>query len=76
MILEIDLLTLSMCVGLNNPLILTQYELRWVGLFSEKFLTMYDTYKYVSLIVIRNRFIYPIYGCGVKITPFYYPCIC
>ena len=38
----IGLLSLSMCVGLNNPLILTQYEVRWEGLVL-RFLTMNDT---------------------------------
>ena len=41
-LLVISLLTLSMCLGLNNPLILTQYVDRWVGPVM-KFLTMYDT---------------------------------
>ena len=42
MLLVIVSLTLSMCVGLNNPLILTQYEVRWLGLVL-RFLMMYDT---------------------------------
>ena len=41
-LLVISLLNLSLCVGLNNPLILTQYVDSWVGLVM-KYLTMYDT---------------------------------
>ena len=52
MLLEIDLLTLSMCVGLDNPLKLNQYVSRWVGLVL-RFLTMYDTCMYVSLILLN-----------------------
>ena len=32
MLLVISLLTLSMSVGLNSPLILTQNVVRWIGL--------------------------------------------
>ena len=42
MLLEIDLLTLSMGVGLELPFLLTLYEVRWVGL-ALTFLKRYDT---------------------------------
>ena len=46
-LLVISLLTLYMCLGLNNPLILTQYVDRWVCLVM-RFLTVYDTWMSVS----------------------------
>ena len=52
MLLVKGLLTLSMCVGLNNSLILTPYEVRWVGLIP-RFLTMYDNCIHISLMSLE-----------------------
>ena len=42
LLLIISLLTLSMWVGLNSPLILTQNVVRWIGLVL-RFITIYNT---------------------------------
>ena len=62
---------ISMSVGLNSPLMLTQYVARWLGLVLG-FQTMYDTYMIV-LYVIKNRFVNPIMGVGLKLPYFINP---
>ena len=56
-------------MGLNNPLILTQYVGRWVGLVRVmRFLKMY-----VSLILLEIDLLTPYRGVGLKLPPFINP---
>ena len=65
MLLVISLLTLSMNAELKSLLILAHYVVRWVGLVLR--LKQYLKFVFQSYVII-NRFINPLYGCGVKIT--------
>ena len=53
MLLEIDLLTLYLCVGLNLPPLVTQYVDRLVGL-ALKFLKRYDSKTYDNHMCVRQ----------------------
>ena len=69
MLLVIILLTLSVSVGLNSPLISTQYVVRWVGLVL-RFLTIYNT---VCLLLLEKKLLTLFMGMGFKLPPFIDP---
>ena len=73
MLLVISLLTLLMSAGLNIPLILSQYVVRWVGLVL-KFLTIYNTcIVYVSLMLLEKDLLTLSMGMGLNLPPFINP---
>ena len=61
-----------MCVGLNNPLILTLCVDRWVGLVL-RFLTMCDTYMSVLDMLLEIVLLTLSMGVGLKLPPFINP---
>ena len=71
MLLVISLLTLSMSVGLNSTLKLTQYVIKWVGIVL-RFIAIYN-YFYVSLIFLEIDLSTLSMGVVLKLPPFINP---
>ena len=64
LLLEMDLLTLSMCVGLKYPLLLTLYVVRWVGLALTWMIWIFFLYSFSSSnLVFDQKIILCLHDC-------------